>query len=145
MKNSMKAVFNCIPENESLARSLAAAFLLPLDPTIDELTEIKTAVSEAVSNAVIHAYDDNTGKQVSMECSVDDEGNVRIVVGDSGRGIADIAKAREPMFTTGDIGERSGMGFTVMESFMDKVEVRSEVGAGTCVIMRKRLDQSDVV
>lgn len=133
------AVFDSCPENESFARGMAAAFLLPLDPTVEEMTEIKTAVSEAVSNSVIHAYRGGPGI-IRMTCEVSGDGRVRISVKDDGCGIEDIAKAREPLFSTNTDGERSGMGFTVMESFMDHITVRSEPGKGTEVIMIKNLD-----
>ncbi len=132
-------VFDSCPENESFARGAAAAFLMPLDPTVEELTEIKTAVSEAVSNCVIHGYADCEGS-ISMKCNVSSDGHVSISISDEGCGIEDIEKAREPLFTTNTDGERSGMGFTVMESFMDHVAVRSESGNGTEVIMTKSLD-----
>ena len=131
--------FDSCPENESFARSTAAAFLMPLDPTVEELTEIKTAVSEAVSNSVIHGYA-GTGGIITMTCEASGDGRVVICVKDEGSGIEDIEKAREPLFTTNTDGERSGMGFTVMESFMDHVPVRSEPGRGTEVIMTKNLD-----
>ncbi len=132
-------VFDSCPENEGFARGVAAAFLMPLDPTVEELTEIKTAVSEAVSNCVIHGYLGGDGS-VTMTCEVSGDGRVSISIRDEGCGIADIDRAREPLFTTNTDGERSGMGFTVMESFMDHITVRSEKGKGTEVIMTKSLD-----
>ena len=132
-------VFDSCPENEAFARGVAAAFLMPLDPTVEELTEIKTAVSEAVSNCVIHGYEGGEGS-INMTCEASAGGRVVISVKDEGRGIDDIDQAREPLFTTNTDGERSGMGFTVMESFMDHVTVRSEPGKGTEVIMTKNLD-----
>lgn len=131
--------FDSCPENESFARGVAAAFLTPLDPTVEELTEIKTAVSEAVSNCVIHGYEGGEGS-INMTCEASAGGRVVISVKDEGRGIDDIEQAREPLFTTNTDGERSGMGFTVMESFMDHVTVRSEPGKGTEVVMAKNLD-----
>lgn len=138
--NRMKLEFLNRSENESFARVAVAAFAAPLDPTVEELTEIKTAVSEAVSNAIIHAYEDDTEGIVTVECLIDDEGKVVIIVSDSGIGIEDVQMAREPLYTSKPGEERSGMGFTVMESFMDKLEVESEPGKGTRVTMIKNLD-----
>lgn len=132
-------VFDSCPENEGFARGAAAAFLMPLDPTVEELTEIKTAVSEAVSNCVIHGYAGGEGS-ITMTCEASGDGRVVISIRDDGCGIADVEQAREPLFTTNTDGERSGMGFTVMESFMDHVSVRSEPGKGTEVVMTKSLD-----
>ena len=136
MNNVMKTEFSALAENEAFARALAAAFVMPLDPTVEELTEIKTAVSEAVSNSI----EDRTAAKVSMECAMYDGGKIVITVEDQGIGIKDVKQAMEPMFSTGDSEERSGMGFTVMESFTDKLKVRSEEGRGTTVIMIKYLD-----
>ena len=138
--NRMKLEFLNKSENESFARVAAAAFIAPLDPTVEELTEIKTAVSEAVSNAIIHAYGENQEGLVVMECTVDQERRVIISISDNGVGIEDVGKAREPLFTTMPGEERSGMGFTVMESFMDKLEVESAPGEGTRITMIKNLD-----
>jgi len=138
--NRMKLEFLNRSENESFARVAVAAFASPLDPTVEELTEIKTAVSEAVSNAVIHAYPDGEEGMVTVECAIDEDRRVTIVVSDNGVGIEDVEKAREPLFTTKPGEERSGMGFTVMESFMDRLEVESKPGAGTKVTMIKNLD-----
>lgn len=123
--------------NEGFARSAVAAFAVQLDPTLEELGDIKTAVSEAVTNCIVHAYPDALGK-ISMRLRILAGGRLEIVVKDAGRGIEDVAKAREPLFTTGG-EERSGMGFTIMESFMDKVTVRSAPGKGTRVTMRRRV------
>ncbi len=128
-------------ENEALARNIAAVFAAPLDPTVEELTEIKTAVSEAVSNAILHAYSGEEG-QVRLEMEAFETGKIVISVIDSGIGIPDVKKAMEPLFTTGDSRERSGMGFTVMESFMDKVQVDSSPGKGTKVTLIKSLDRT---
>jgi stage II sporulation protein AB (anti-sigma F factor) len=136
----MKLEFLNRSENESFARVAVAAFAAPLDPTVEELTEIKTAVSEAVSNAIIHAYEDDTDGIVTVECMIDEEGKVVIIISDSGIGIEDVQMAREPLYTSKPGEERSGMGFTVMESFMDKLEVESEPGKGTRVTMIKNLD-----
>ena len=140
LKNRMTAAFPAVSENEGLARAVAAAFAAQADPTVEELTEIRTAVSEAVSNAVIHGYPQGGG-EVVMELSLYSGGVLVIAVEDHGVGIEDVARAREPLFTTDRDGERSGMGFTVMESFTDRLEVVSRPGEGTRVTMTKRLDQ----
>ena len=121
-------------------RAAAAAFVAVADPTLEEITEIKTGVSEAVSNSIIHGYKEDPEGIVEMECMLYEDRKVVISVKDWGIGIEDIDRAREPMFTTGKQEERSGMGFTVMESFMDRVEVVSAAGEGTTVTMTKRLD-----
>ena len=123
--------------NESFARTAAAGFAAQLDPTLDELGDIKTAVSEAVTNAIVHAYPDALGK-VIMKMKLLKGGVLEITVRDWGCGIPDVEEARRPLFTTGG-SERSGMGFTIMESFMDKLPVRSLPGKGTTVQMRKRI------
>ncbi len=140
MENKMTVRFSAIGANESFARSVAAAFVASVDPTLEELTEIKTGVSEAVSNSIIHGYREDPSGIVEMECMVSDSRNVTLIIRDRGIGIEDVDRAREPMFTTGKPEERSGMGFTVMESFMDRVEVVSQAGEGTTVTMTKRLD-----
>lgn len=135
--NELKAEFLSKSENEGFARMIVAAFVAPLDPTIEELSDIRTAVSEAVTNAIVHGYSEKKGN-VYLECSsVDDV--VTVVVKDYGKGIEDVARAMEPMYTTNPDMERSGMGFTVMETFMDKIQVNSIPGVGTKVIMTKRI------
>ena len=123
--------------NEGFARSAAACFAAQLDPTLDEVADIKTAVSEAVTNAIVHAYPDCLGK-ITLRLRLYEEGWLDIQVKDGGVGIPDVDKARTPLFTTGG-EERSGMGFTIMESFMDGLKVRSKPGKGTAVTMRKRI------
>ena len=123
--------------NEGFARAAVACFAAQMDPTLNELEDIKTAVSEAVTNAIVHAYPDAIGK-VAVRARVCPGNVLELTVKDHGRGIADVEKAREPLFTTGG-EERSGMGFTIMESFMDKLTVRSVPGRGTTVLMRKKL------
>ena len=123
--------------NEGFARTAVAAFAAQLDPTLDELGDIKTAVSEAVTNAIVHAYPDTLGK-ISLRVGIYDGNVLEIVVRDKGRGIADVAQARQPLYTTGG-EERSGMGFTIMESFMDSLLVRSQPGRGTVVIMKRKI------
>ena len=123
--------------NEAFARGAVACFAAQLDPTLEELGDIKTAVSEAVTNAIVHAYPDQLGK-ISIKARIL-EGNVlELTVRDWGRGIPDVDKARQPLYTTGG-EERSGMGFTIMESFMDRLAVRSQEGKGTRVTMRRRI------
>ena len=122
---------------EGFARSAVACFAAQLDPTLNELEDIKTSVSEAVTNAIVHAYPDDLGK-VLLKVRICPGNVLEITVRDHGRGIPDVEKARQPMFTTGG-AERSGMGFTIMESFMDQLSVRSAAGKGTTVVMKKRL------
>ena len=123
--------------NEGFARAAAACFASQMDPTLNELEDIKTAVSEAVTNAIVHAYPDSIGKVV-LKLRICPGNVLELTVKDHGRGIPDVDKARQPMYTTGG-EERSGMGFTIMESFMDQLTVRSVPGKGTSVVMRKRL------
>lgn len=144
MKNKLIMEFSALAENEAFARAAAAAFVMPLDPTVEELTEIKTAVSEAVSNCVIHGYGISSEEEkiptVVMECALEKGNRLTIKIADKGVGIDDVDQAMQPLFTTGDSEERSGMGFTVMQSFMDKLKVQSVKGEGTTVIMTKYLD-----
>ena len=135
--NYIKAEFPSSSRNEALARSVAGVFAAQLDPTMEELGDVKTAVSEAVTNCVVHAYPDRIGKIV-LRCRILEGEKLEISVRDWGQGIEDVAKARQPLFTTGG-EERSGMGFTIMESFMDKVSVRSRPGEGTTVVMTRTL------
>ena len=123
--------------NEAFARQAIAAFAAQLDPTIDEINDIKTAVSEAVTNCIVHAYRNEMG-YITLGAKLYDTGEIQITVRDKGCGIPDVQQARQPMFTTGDAG-RSGMGFTIMESFMDKLKVRSREGIGTQVTMTKQI------
>ena len=123
--------------NEAFARGAAACFAAQLDPTLEELGDIKTAVSEAVTNAIVHAYPDSLGKIV-MRARILEGDVLEITIRDWGRGIPDVDKARQPLYTTGG-EERSGMGFTIMESFMDRLSVRSQQGRGTRVTMRRRI------
>ena len=139
--NEVTLTFPSLSRNESFVRSATACFAAQLDPTLNELEDIKTAVSEAVTNAIVHGNPDSIAArvgQVTVKLRVCGENQMEVVVKDHGRGIPDVDRARQPMFTTGG-EERSGMGFTIMESFMDKVAVRSAVGRGTTVVMRKRL------
>lgn len=120
-------------------RVAAAGFAAQLDPTLDELGDIKTAVSEAVTNAIVHAYPDSIGR-IQVKMKLLESNTLEIVVRDWGRGIANIEQARQPLFTTGG-EERSGMGFTIMESFMDVLRIKSTPNKGTTVVMRKRISQ----
>ena len=137
MKNEMQTVFDARSVNESFARVTIAAFLTQLDPTLDEIADVKTAVSEAVTNAIIHGYEKEEGK-VYLSCIL--EGNTAVItVEDKGIGMEDVKKAMEPFYTTKPELERSGMGFAFMEAFMDHLEVFSEPGNGTVVRMYKKL------
>ncbi|MBQ9902916.1 MAG: anti-sigma F factor [Clostridia bacterium] len=138
-KNEMKLVIPSNSANESFARTAVAAFMSQLDPTIEEMTDVKTAVSEAVTNCIVHAYRDTIGT-IWIEAKIYEDGRFFISVKDRGCGIPDVAKAREPLFTTGG-SERAGLGFAVMESFTDRLRVRSAVGRGTTVTMEKRVAQ----
>ena len=136
-ENSMSVEFPSRSANEALARAIVACFAAQLDPTLDELGDIKTAVSEAVTNCIVHAYRDTIGP-ITVRCRVLPDNVLDIVVKDKGCGIADVAAARKPMFTTGG-EERSGMGFTIMESFMTSLRVTSRPGKGTSVHMKRRI------
>jgi len=133
--NEMNLEFISKSNNESFARVVAAAFVSQLDPTVEELADVKTAVSEAVTNAIIHGYENSMGI-VKMNCKLYKD-SVEITITDKGKGIENVELARQPLYTSRPEMERSGMGFTVMESFMDKVEVFSELGKGTKVVMYK--------
>lgn len=135
--NEMFLVFDSDSKNESFARTVVAAFVSQLDPTMEEIADIKTAVSEAVTNCIIHGYDNQEGK-IEMGCKIHDD-IIEIVITDKGVGIGDIEQAMEPLYTSRPELERSGMGFAFMEAFMDKLEVVSEVGEGTTVKMEKAI------
>ena len=137
--NQVTLEFPSRSANEGFARAAAACFAAQLDPTLEEVNDIKTAVSEAVTNCIVHAYPDTLGK-VSMRLRMFEDNVLEIVVKDWGVGIADVEQARTPLFTTGD-ESRSGMGFTIMESFMDGVRVRSAPGKGTTVTLRRRISR----
>ena len=136
--NQMELKFLSVPENESFARVAVSAFAVQLDPTLDVLADIKTAVSEAVTNAIVHGYGEERGV-VTVSAALTEDGLLRIAVSDAGRGIPDVARAMQPFFTTQPEKERSGMGFSVMQTFMDRVTVESAPGEGTTVRMQKRL------
>ncbi|WP_432619118.1 anti-sigma F factor [Butyricicoccus sp.] len=135
--NQMSIKFLSRSCNEAFARQAVAAFAAQLDPTIEEINDIKTAVSEAVTNCIVHAYREETG-YITIQAKLFDNDEIQISIKDKGCGIPDVQQARQPMFTTGDAG-RSGMGFTIMESFMDKLRIRSREGVGTQVTMTKRI------
>ena len=137
-ENTLKMQFNSLSQNESLARSLAAAFVMQLNPTVAELADIKCAVSEAVTNCTVHAYRDAVGP-VYMTMHAYSDRKSKIEIRDAGCGIPDVETAMQPLYTTDAENERSGMGFTVMDSFMDGLTVRSRPGKGTKVIMTKKL------
>ncbi|WP_053367015.1 anti-sigma F factor [Bacillus sp. FJAT-27245] len=144
MRNEMSLQFSALSQNESFARVTVAAFIAQLDPTMDQLTEIKTVVSEAVTNAIIHGYDNDPNGIVYIDVAIEAE-TVEITIKDKGNGIADIEEARQPLFTTKPELERSGMGFTIMENFMDEVDIQSERGKGTEIRLRKNLSRSKML
>ena len=137
MKNHLRAEFDAKSINESLSRIIVSGFIMPFDPGIDQMADIKTAVSEAVTNAIIHGYEGKEGTVVLELDAIDRLIKVKVI--DYGVGIEDITKARMPLFTSKPECDRSGMGFTVMESFMDSLHIISEIGEGTTVIMTKQL------
>ncbi|MDO5156013.1 MAG: anti-sigma F factor [Eubacteriales bacterium] len=141
--NQMIVEFDSVSKNESFARVVVAAFVTRLNPTLEEVADIKTAVSEAVTNSIIHGYENKDGR-IRIETHIVDD-TVTIVVKDYGTGIADIEKAMEPMYTSKPELERSGMGFAFMEAFMDELFVESEVGKGTMVTMRKVIGRKYVM
>ena len=137
--NSMKITIPAYSMNEGLARKCATAFASQLDPTIEEINDIKAAVSEAVTNCIVHAYKDKIG-DIQMELRIVGSDTLYIRIKDKGCGIPDVKKAMEPLFTTSPETERSGLGFSVMESFTDKIKVRSVVGNGTIVTLEKKIN-----
>lgn len=136
MENEFKLTISGKSINEGFARVVVSAFVAPLDPTLEELADLKTAVSEAVTNSIVHGYGDKCGNIYITGKLKDD--TVRITIRDRGCGIPDVEQARMPLFTTGG-ADRAGLGFTVMESFCDKVSVRSSLGSGTTVALTKRI------
>ena len=136
-QNQVVLEFPSRSSNESFARTAAACFAAQLDPTLEEVNDIKTAVSEAVTNAIVHGYPDRIGT-ITLRLRILEENTLEILVRDKGVGIPDVAQARTPMFTTGS-DDRAGMGFTIMESFMDTLKVRSTPGRGTSVTMRLKI------
>ena len=142
-ENEMKLEFISKANNEAFARISVAAFIAALDPTIEEISDIKTAVSEAVTNSIVHGYEDKEGI-VKIKCNIVGN-NVTIEISDFGKGIENVEEARKPLYTSKPDLERSGMGFTIMESFMDDVKIESIVGMGTKVTMKKQIKKEDVL
>lgn len=137
--NRVKIEFESKSQNEGFARVAVASFVAQLDPTIEELTDVKTAVSEAVTNSIIHGYEGKKDGVIQIEAEI--AGNeVKIIVTDFGKGIVDVEKARKPLYTSRPDLERSGMGFTVMETFMDSMEIESSEGKGTRVVLSKKFE-----
>lgn len=136
--NEFRMTIDSRSVNEGFSRAVVAAFTAQLDPTLEEINDIKTAVSEAVTNCIVHGYKNSLGK-IYITVKIYDNNNVVISIRDKGCGISDIKKAREPLFTTLG-GDRAGLGFSVMESFMDKIVVRSKVNSGTCVTLYKKIN-----
>lgn len=136
----MKLSFPALSQNEMLSRMVVSGFLTQLNPTASDISDIKTAVSEAVTNAIVHGYKDTNGV-VTLEGRIYKDRIIYISVRDKGCGIDDVEKAREPLFTTGADEERAGLGFSIMESFTDRLTVRSKVGSGTTVTMIKKLKE----
>ncbi len=138
-RNEMTLTFSARSENEAFARVAIASFVSQLDPTLEELNDLKTAVSEAVTNAIIHGYDSDPSGKVTIEASIEGD-SVSIIISDKGHGIEDLDLARQPLYTSKPELERSGMGFTIMENFMDRFEVSSDLGGGTRLSMLKRIE-----
>ena len=143
MNNIVEVKFSARSENESFARVIVASFATKLDPTLDEIADIKTAVSEAVTNAIIHGYNEDETKFVNIKCEIEDR-DIIIAIEDNGEGIENLDMAMQPLYTSKPELERSGMGFTVMESFMDKVTVSSKKGEGTKVVMKKTIKTPNI-
>ncbi|MFD0048518.1 anti-sigma F factor [Actinomycetes bacterium NPDC127524] len=141
MKNNMEIKFSALSQNESFARVTVAAFIAQLDPTMDELTEIKTVVSEAVTNSIIHGYENDPEGIVYISCLIDGD-TVELTIRDEGLGITNVDEAIQPLYTTKPELERSGMGFTIMENFMDEMRVISHEGEGTIIRLKKHLTKS---
>ena len=138
--NRMKMYIPACGKNESFARNVIAGFAVDCSPTLSEIGDIKTAVSEAVTNAVVHAYDGETPDNlIAIAADIDDDGLLTVSVKDFGKGIEDVEEAKQPFFTTAPDEERSGMGFTIIETFMDEMSVESTPGKGTTVVMKKRI------
>lgn len=135
--NKMTLKISAVSENEAFVRTVVTAFMLQLNPTVEQLSDVKTTVSEAVTNCIVHAYPGGGG-EITVECEAGDD-YIKIEISDDGVGIPDVRRAIEPFFTTKESEERSGLGFTIMQSFMDEFEVLSELGAGTKLIMTKKI------
>lgn len=144
MRNEMNLQFSALSQNESFARVTVAAFITQLDPTLDELTEIKTVISEAVTNAIIHGYENNPEGIVYISVVLEEQ-TVTLTIRDEGIGIVDLEEAMQPLFTSKPDLERSGMGFTIMENFMDHCEVISSINEGTTIKVKKYLSNSNAL
>jgi len=140
----MELTFLSVSENESFARSTVAAFITQLDPTLDEINEIKTVVSEAVTNAIIHGYEGRKDQYITIKCKIEENNEIEVSIQDQGVGMDNIAKAIEPLYTSKPHLERSGMGFTIMESFMDAIQIDSSLEKGTTITVKKQLAASAV-
>lgn len=138
--NEMRLEFSAVSDNEAFARMAVAAFIAPLNPTVEELSDVKTAVSEAVTNSIIHGYENRCSREdkVSMYCAIRKD-VLEVVIADQGTGIENVKQAMEPLFTTRPELDRSGMGFAFMEAFMDELQVQSQAGEGTAVTMYKKI------
>ena len=135
--NRMKLELEAKSQNESFARSVVASFFTQLNPTLEQIEDLKTAVSEAVTNCIVHAYEGKQQGKIDIECALDDEGYIGVVIRDYRKGIPDVKQAMRPFYTTGNEGERSGMGFTVMQAFCDKVNVTSSAGETSVTLTKK--------
>ena len=144
IENNARIVFDARSENEGFARMVVMGFMMEMNPTMDELQDVKTAVSEAVTNAIIHGYESSEKAQVELVCKRKDQ-ELTIIIEDHGIGIRDVEEARQPFYTTKPEEERSGMGFSFMETFMDEVEVVSEVDKGTRVTMKKYINHEEII
>lgn len=140
----MEIRFSARSENEAFARVAVAAFISQLDPIMEELTDLKTVVSEAVTNAIIHGYEEDEGKMISLKTEIKGH-EVTIVIADEGTGISNINKAREPLYTTKPEKERSGMGFTIMENFVDEIKIDSKEGQGTTITLVKTITTNEAL
>jgi stage II sporulation protein AB (anti-sigma F factor) len=143
-KNIMETRFSALSVNESFARITVASFVSQLDPTLDELTDIKTVVSEAVTNSIIHGYEDIEDGLIYLKVEINNH-EIKIVIQDEGKGIPDLDLARQPLYTTKPEMERSGMGFTIMENFMDSVEIMTGEGKGTTITLVKKLSTNEAL
>lgn len=138
--NKMSCKFKSRPENEAFARTLAMSFLMPLNASVEEMMEIRTLVSEAVTNAIIHGYEGNREKMVKLEIGYDEHALVTIIISDKGKGIHDISQALEPLYTSKQSSERSGMGMTIMQTFSDSFDVISQENEGCTIVIQKQLN-----
>ena len=134
--NTIKLQLEAKSQNESFARSVVASFFTQLNPTLEQVEDLKTAVSEAVTNCIVHAYQNAQQGAINIDCALHDEGYIEVIIKDNGKGIPDVKQAMRPFFTTGNEGERSGMGFTVMQAFCDKVDVSSQAGETVVTLIK---------